>query len=450
MGGPIAWLLTDRILVYNEVLLGRASLERLPIGVLLWNPTGLPIYANAAARDWLGLDPNVPAWAAFWQRFTGHDAPAGERGAFQVAKPNEASASFLYVTDHVRNLEGQEVAVAAYVAPEPGLADRGGGQPLDEAGMATGDRTLAILLFREDALRAWTPLSPRWPALDSLAGEREARVLEHLSREVEGGRAPQFALAREALSDGSVLMLAQAVEEHAAAGTAFRHDQLIAATAHEIRNPLATIRGFLQILPTAGPEERERYAQIAMREVDRIIDVVNEFLQGGEFADVAASPVDLVAVARSALDTLRTETLGAGVSLALEGEERDIWVSGRATRLAQVVTNLLHNAVESIAAPGGHVWVSVTTDDGWARLVVEDDGPGVPEEWLEAVFEPAFSRRQGGHGLGLAIARWIVTSHGGRIAVGRSRTGGARFEVFLPRAPVRDPSPNPAPSTPPN
>jgi signal transduction histidine kinase len=243
-------------------------------------------------------------------------------------------------------------------------------------------------------------------------------------------------------------MLAQAVEGHAGAGPVFGHDQLIAATAHEIRNPLATIRGFLQILPGAGPDERKRYAQIAMREVDRIIDVVNEFLQGGDLADVATSPVDLVAVARGAVQALREETLGTGLSLALEGDGREIWVTGRATRLAQVLTNLLHNAVESVAAPGGHVWLTLGTDDRWAVLVVEDDGPGVPDEWLEAIFEPTFSRRQGGHGLGLAIARWIVTSHGGRIVVGRSRAGGARFEVFLPWAARRDARPDPAASTP--
>ncbi len=434
MGGPNAWLLTDRIVVYNEVLLGRASLERLPVAVLVWSLSGDPLYANGRAPELLRLDAALPDWAAFWRRYGDCAPPASDRGT--LAAPDGDLGRLAYVRDRVRNLEGQEVAVALYVAPEV-IADEAVPEAPRMVAPPGVDRTLGLLLFRNDALDAWSPLSPRWPPLDALLGESEARVLEHLSREVESGRAPQFVPARETLSDGSVLVLAQALEEHAAADAAFRHDRLIAATAHEIRNPLATIRGFLQILPSAGVEERERYAQIAMREVDRIIEVVNEFLQGDELSDIGAAAINLTSVARGALDVLAAETTGSGVSLALEGNEREVWVRGRATRLAQVVTNLLHNAVASVAAPGGHVWLTVSQEDAWARLTVEDDGPGVPEEWAEAIFDPAFSRRQGGHGLGLAIARWIVTSHGGRIGVARSRAGGARFDVTLPKAAVR-------------
>jgi PAS domain-containing protein len=87
MDGPNAWLLTDRILVYNEVLLGRGSLDRLPIGVFVCNLSGAPLYANRAMREWLSLEPNLPAWAAFWQRFTGSDAPPAERGRLEPGDP---------------------------------------------------------------------------------------------------------------------------------------------------------------------------------------------------------------------------------------------------------------------------------------------------------------------------------------------------------------------------
>lgn len=437
MRGPTAWLLTERIVVYNEILLGRSSLDRMPVAVLVWGLSGEALYANERARAWLGLESALPGWAEFWRRFGVDGVPAADRGSFEAPAGQGGGERFSYVKDHVRNLEGQDVALALYLAPTEGGIATAAGPPAAAAAVPAGGRTLALLLFRDGRLSAWSPLSPRWPPLDAIAGETEAGVLERLSREIQAGRAPQFVPARETLSDGSVLMLAQALEEHAAADAAFRHDRLIAATAHEIRNPLATIRGFLQILPTAAADERERYAQIATREVDRIIEVVNEFLQGDEFVGLSAAPVNLAAVARAALEALAAETAGAGVSLALEAAGGDVWVQGRPTRLGQVVTNLLHNAVESVAAPGGHVWLSVAEDDAWVRLTVEDDGPGIPDDWSEAVFDPAFSRRRGGHGLGLAIARWIVTGHGGQIAVGRSRTGGARFEVILPRAAVR-------------
>lgn len=449
MRGPNAWLLTERILVYNEVLLGRSSLDRMPVAILVWSLSGEALYANERARAWLGLESALPEWAAFWRQFGGDGAPAADRGSLEAPGGHGGAERFSYVKDQVRNLEGQDVALALYLAPTEGRIETAAGPLAAAVAAPAGGRTLALLLFRDGRLCAWSPLSPRWPPLDAIAGESEAGVLEHLSREIQAGRAPQFVPAREMLSDGSVLVLAQALEEHAAADAAFRHDRLIAATAHEIRNPLATIRGFLQILPMAAADERERYAQIATREVDRIIEVVNEFLQGDEFSGFSAAPVDLADVARAALDVLSAETAGSGVSLALEGVDGDVWVRGRSTRLAQVVTNLLHNAVESVTAPGGHVWMGVAEDDAWVRLTVEDDGPGIPDDWSEAVFDPAFSRRQGGHGLGLAIARWIVTSHGGHIVVGRSRAGGARFEVTLPRAAVRAPdADSTAPATP--
>ncbi len=431
MAGPNPWLLTGRIVVYNEVLLGRSSLERLPIGVLLWTLSGTPLYANGRASEWLALEPVLPTWSAFWRRFAGADDPPDANGQFGTGD----APPFLYVTDRVRNLEGQDVARAVYVSLAPAQFDTSVSSEADGLGAIapSGDRTLALMLFRDGRLSAWTPLSPRWPPIDRLAGRDLGAVLEFLSREVEAERAPQFVPARESLSDGSVLLLAQAVDEHAAAGAALHHNQLVAATAHEIRNPLATIRGFLQILPGALPDERQRYAEIALREVDRITAVVNDFLQGGTYADAAAAPVDLAATVRAVVELVEAEAAGAGLDIVFEALDPEVLVRGRATRLAQVVSNLLHNAVQTVNAPGGRVWVTVAGDDAWARVVVEDDGPGVPEEWRSAVFEPDFSRRPGGHGLGLAIARWIVTSHGGRIALGRSRAGGARFEVVLPR-----------------
>lgn len=421
------WPLASNILVYNEVLLGRASLDRLPIGVALWANDDTPLFANRQMRQWLGLGEGLaPDAATLWQ-VLGTAPPAGESGKISPTATGVPTA-MTFVYDVVRNLEGQPVARALYLAPAVA----------DAAVPTAGPRTLAMLLFRSGRLAAWVGLSARWPALDDWVGAAETAVLDHLARAVQDGMAPHFAPARETLSDGSVLLLAQGDDSDAAGepGEPFGPEGLIAATAHEIRNPLATIRGFLQILPDAEAEDRRRYAGIALREVDRIADVVNEFLRTSGHGDGAAPTADLVHAARSAAQFLEDEADLTGVELRLDLPDHPVWVEGHATRLRQAVHNLLRNALASVPSPGGHVDLTVREDGRWVHLAVEDDGPGVPEEWAERIFQPAFSRREGGHGLGLAIARWIVTMYHGTIEVGRSPAGGARFAIHLPVLPL--------------
>jgi signal transduction histidine kinase len=415
--------------VYNEVLLGRASLDRLPVGIVVWDRDGAFLFANRLSRDWLRIEETTaPDEADFWRRF-GLDGPPPEDAGTLRRDATNSPAALEFQRDTIRNLEGQAVATALYLAPAPAAT------PPQAAHLGAATRTLGILLFRAGRLDAWAGLSARWPALDTLAGAGEAAVLDHLAREVDAGRAPRFVPAREALSDGSVLVLAQTGEEDAPAfAEPFGPERWIAATAHEIRNPLATIRGFLQILPDAGPEERSRYAAIAMREVDRIVEVVDEFLEAPADGDSDAPPpvADLTAVTQAAVADLELEAADAGAVIALDLPTAPLWVQARGGRLRQVVSNLVRNALLSVPSPGGRVWLEARAEGDRVRLTVEDDGPGVPQAWSEEVFRPDFSRREGGHGLGLAIAHWVVTLYGGTIAIARSRAGGARFDVFLP------------------
>jgi len=415
----LSWPLTESISIYNEVLLGRGSLDRLPVGILLWAPDGSPLYGNRRARAWLGgPDADLPTLDAFSAWVGDGTEPLPESGRLRVTRAG-LSIHLRFVRDAVRNLEGHTVATAVYLVEAAATSSE------------TLERRLGVMVFRDGRLCAWTVTSPRMPPLDGCDGLDEAAVRARLEGTAVSDPAQGLTYAHYRMHDGIVVVEVLAAEPDAPEAT-ITPDRLIAATAHEIRNPLATIRGFLQILPAAAAEDRQRYAAMAMREVDRIVDVVDEFLAAPTKDPDGEPPTDLFDVVDAVAADLSTEAGAIGVALEVRGRRDWAWVAVNTTRLRQVVTNLVANAMAAVPRPGGHVAIEVERDGNWARLSVADDGPGIPDEWVPIIFEPGFSQRQGGHGLGLAIVRWIVTMYRGHIEVGPSPLGGAQLTVRLP------------------
>lgn len=212
----------------------------------------------------------------------------------------------------------------------------------------------------------------------------------------------------------------------------FTHD-----ASHELRTPLAAIRGHLELASDARLDAVERASSlvVAADEVERMRRLVDDLL---ELARLESGPPE------------RRQPLDAGL-LAQEAAERaralgpqrlvrecadDAWVSGDPDQLMQVLLNLLGNAVEHSPADG-EIRVACTTAGRWVEIWVQDDGPGVPQEDLERIFDRFFrgasARGSEGSGLGLAIAKRLVELHGGTIAAESADGGGARFTVRLPR-----------------
>ncbi len=218
---------------------------------------------------------------------------------------------------------------------------------------------------------------------------------------------------------------------------------LSASLAHEIRNPLASIRSSVEQLARSSREDDdERFlAQLIVRESDRLSRLLSEFL---DFSRVRAAhyvPVDLLAVVNAAASLVRehpdckpqAEIKVLGERTMLEGDE-DL--------LYRVVVNLLLNAVQAAA---GSVTVTVTIGPAQAGnlprgsgienpvcLEVRDNGPGIPEDLRDRVFEPFVTGRAGGTGLGLAIVQRAVEAHRGLVLVDSSRSSGTTFTIFLP------------------
>jgi two-component system sensor histidine kinase PilS (NtrC family) len=218
---------------------------------------------------------------------------------------------------------------------------------------------------------------------------------------------------------------------------------LSASLAHEIRNPLASIRSSVeQLARSAHADEDDRYlAQLIVRESDRLSRLLSEFL---DFARVRATefvPVDLQAVVTAAARMVREhpdcrseiEIRVQGARTVLDGDE-DL--------LHRVVANLMLNAVQAVSGPAV---VTVTTRPAKAAelpggysidqpvcLEVKDTGPGIPEELRDRLFQPFVTGRAGGTGLGLAIVQRAVEAHRGMVLVDSQPDKGTTFTIFFP------------------
>jgi signal transduction histidine kinase len=161
-------------------------------------------------------------------------------------------------------------------------------------------------------------------------------------------------------------------------------------------------------------------------------------LESRSFA-LALGPVDLGDVAAGTVDGFRPETGEAGVTMELVTDNESAVVNGDADRLAQIAANLVQNALKFARS---HILVSVESADGWARLAVSDDGPGIAAEDLPHVFERLYvsrhqpQRKEIGSGLGLAIVRELVTAMGGTVQASGADAGGACLSVLLPLSSV--------------
>lgn len=203
--------------------------------------------------------------------------------------------------------------------------------------------------------------------------------------------------------------------------------EMSAVLAHEIRNPLTSLKGHAQLLAEQlepGTKQRKKAERI-VAEAKRIEDLGStllEFLRSGQVERTDARPLDLVKLAVEAVDASRVHVEAAGAP--------DAW-SLDPLRIRQVLTNLLTNAVQ--ASEGGDpVEVTLAREDNALVIAVRDHGPGIERGEEERIFEAFYTKRTRGVGLGLAVARRIVEMHGGTIKAQNHPDGGALFRIVIP------------------
>nr|WP_052170730.1 hybrid sensor histidine kinase/response regulator [Massilia sp. JS1662] len=223
-----------------------------------------------------------------------------------------------------------------------------------------------------------------------------------------------------------------------------RKDEFLATLAHELRNPLAPIRTGLDILRlrSGDAQATQRATDIMERQLRQMVRLVDDLLDvsrinTGKFT-IKSGRVELKAVVNDALEVVRPYIELHGHELTIDLPDRPVFLNGDATRLAQILSNLLNNAAK-YTNRGGRVGLRATVDDRTLTLVVSDTGIGIAPDMLDTVFEmfvqvdSTLERSVAGLGVGLSLARKLVELHGGTIEAHSAGLGhGSQFVVRLP------------------
>jgi signal transduction histidine kinase len=213
---------------------------------------------------------------------------------------------------------------------------------------------------------------------------------------------------------------------------------LTAGLAHEIRNPLVAIRTFTQLLPERyqDPEFRESFQSLALKEVDRICGLVNDLLNFARPSTPNVSAQDVNEIVENIARILETEAKEKDVKIGLHLGTGLPKIFIDKEQIKQVCMNLILNAIQSIEGAGAvEIGTRFFGDNGSKRFVqieVRDTGIGIPEKDIENIFNPFFTTKKDGSGLGLSISHQIVKEHGGYIDVESQVGRGTSFYVRLP------------------
>jgi two-component system sensor histidine kinase ChvG len=230
-------------------------------------------------------------------------------------------------------------------------------------------------------------------------------------------------------------------------------ERFAADVAHEIKNPLSSLRSAVETVSRIEdiPQQRKLMAIIAddVKRLDRLIsDISDASRLDAELSRAESQPVDIATMLAILVEIHQTTEPAGGVRLESKIDDaKDLVVFGIEDRLVQVFRNLISNAI-SFSPAGGTILLRAWRDGSWANIAVEDQGPGVPEDKREAIFDRFYTERPKGEkfgthsGLGLSISKQIITAHNGRIwAENIHESGsdtavrGARFVVALRAAP---------------
>jgi len=215
-------------------------------------------------------------------------------------------------------------------------------------------------------------------------------------------------------------------------------ERLMARLAHEIRNPLSSLDIHVQLLEedlgVLAPPLREQLSprlEIIHGELHRLKTIVENFLRLTRPSALDLEAVELPKVVRHVCELLRPEADAREIEISAELPDNMPPLMADPVRLTQALLNLVINAMQAVERKG-RIWVSAGWSDGNVSLQVRDNGPGIPSEKLASIFEPYFTTKVEGNGMGLWIAQQIVAAHSGTLRAQNVPERGALFTIVLP------------------
>ncbi len=213
--------------------------------------------------------------------------------------------------------------------------------------------------------------------------------------------------------------------------------RVMASVAHEVNNPLQSLRNCLYLASRQdiSPEQQQSYIDLAQNEVERLTKTVRQMLEFYRPGGTEKVQVSVVALVDKVLKLLKVQMAEKGIQIHTNFPQPDPVIWAVPDQLQQVFFNLILNAADAMEEnqAGKNLWIDVASRDNQVEIVIEDNGPGIPPGKETVIFEPFVSTKKEGTGLGLAISYGITEAHGGKLKVTDPKYGlGACFAVILP------------------
>lgn len=217
------------------------------------------------------------------------------------------------------------------------------------------------------------------------------------------------------------------VEKMAAAG------RLTASIAHEVNNPLQSVQNCLHLAghENVSPEKRKEYIELAKKELDRLMKTMQRMLDFYRPGAARVESVDLLELLGHVLSLTSQQLSLKNITVNTELPKSLPIIYAVSSQVQQIFFNLILNSLDAMSG-GGELRITARAVKNGVEMTFEDNGPGIPEDRRENIFEPFFSTKEGGTGLGLTVSYNIVTAHGGTLDLINGRGSGACFRLFLP------------------
>jgi two-component system sensor histidine kinase PilS (NtrC family) len=212
--------------------------------------------------------------------------------------------------------------------------------------------------------------------------------------------------------------------------------ELSAGIAHEIRNPLASIQGALEVITREIKSERKigKLVELVLKEAGRLNSIIERFLQFVRLPRGEKKNSDLIIILRDVIELIKNHpTYNKEIEIKTDFPQKKYIACVDPEQITQVFVNILLNAFSAVGEKGT-VKVSLKERDDYFGILFSDDGVGIDEQELDRIFQPFFSKTQGGSGLGLSVAHRIIERHRGEINVESEKGKGSKFTVWLPKS----------------
>ncbi|MBG9537463.1 PAS domain-containing sensor histidine kinase [Bacillus thuringiensis] len=217
--------------------------------------------------------------------------------------------------------------------------------------------------------------------------------------------------------------------------------QLAAGVAHEVRNPLTVIKGFIQLFQI-NKEDQEKYFDLMLSEIERIEAILQEFLSIAKTDEISTEKKNIYQIFKNVVSLINTKAIMTNIQVELYTDSKDIIIECSENQLKQVFINILQNSIEAMP-DGGRISIHIKEigKDGIIISVI-DKGIGIPEERIKRLGEPFYSTKEKGTGIGLMLSYKIIESHQGNISIMSEVGVGTTVTIYLPKIQSKKPLSN--------